>query len=138
MVLPSLQICFYDYKHKHYVLSCIRVHCSHEEKYVGNSNKFTLLYRKYCTDLCQVAADSSFCMARLCISTITHIRCLHYYGPYNIVKLSWYVIVLPQARVHCLKYKHKPEGRRPEGMCVYWQAIHECLWYKYYVPLIPV
>ena len=49
-----------------------------------------------------------------------------------------YVIVIPQARVHCLKYMHKPEGCRPEGACVYFQAMHKYLWYKYYVPLIHV
>ena len=30
-----------------------------------------------------------------------------------------YVILIPQARVLCLIYTHKPEGRRPEGACVY-------------------
>ena len=29
-----------------------------------------------------------------------------------------YVIVIPWARVLCLVYMHKPEGRRPEGECV--------------------
>jgi len=30
-----------------------------------------------------------------------------------------YVILIPQALVLCLIYTHKPEGRRPEGACIY-------------------
>ena len=39
------------------------------------------------------------------------------------------VILIPQARVLCLIYTHAPSG-------VY-QAKHECLWYKCYVPHYP-
>ena len=31
----------------------------------------------------------------------------------------WYISLMPQALVLCLIYTHKPEGRRPEGLCVY-------------------
>ena len=40
-----------------------------------------------------------------------------------------YVILIPQARVLCPIYTHKPEGA-----CIYvYQAKHEYLWYKFYV-----
>ena len=52
----------------------------------------------------------------------------------SIRQTSSYVILIPQAQVLCLIYTHKPKGCRP--VCIY-QAKHECLRYKCYVPHYP-
>ena len=64
---------------------------------------------------CMCRPIIEFSQAVYIIDTVFHLVLAGYQPAWA----TWYIALIPQALALCLIYTHKPEGRRPEGACVY-------------------